>query len=106
MLKETETEETIVFFETFLSLVAFRLGEPGYAYATGYPGYAYATTTLSQISFFKAERKVIYKKIIFDDNLDFANFSSASAFVAIVNIRKVSFQSKVGKCFSNEFLVF
>ena len=26
MLKETETEETIVFFVTFLSLVAFQLG--------------------------------------------------------------------------------
>ena len=29
MLKETETEETIVFFVTFLSLVAFQLGGPG-----------------------------------------------------------------------------
>ena len=29
MLKETETEETIVFFVTFLSLVAFRLGGRG-----------------------------------------------------------------------------
>ena len=29
MLKETETEETIVFFVTFLSLVAFQLGEGG-----------------------------------------------------------------------------
>ena len=26
MLKETETEETIIFFGTFLSLVAFQLG--------------------------------------------------------------------------------
>ena len=42
MLKETETEETIVFFVTFLSLVAFQLGggppallpPPGYAYVT------------------------------------------------------------------------
>ena len=39
MLKETKTEETIVFFVTFLSLVAFQLegagppGPPGYAYA-------------------------------------------------------------------------
>ena len=40
MLKETETEETIVFFVTFLSLVAFQLEggrapwpPPGYAYA-------------------------------------------------------------------------
>ena len=38
MLKETETEETIGFFVTFLSLVAFQLGERalwaslGYAY--------------------------------------------------------------------------
>ena len=29
MLKETETEETIVFFVTFLSLVAFQLGGGG-----------------------------------------------------------------------------
>ena len=29
MLKKTETEETIVFFVTFLSLVAFQLGGPG-----------------------------------------------------------------------------
>ena len=29
MQKETETEETIVFFVTFLSLVAFQLGVPG-----------------------------------------------------------------------------
>ena len=27
MQKETETEETIIFFVTFLSLVAFQLGE-------------------------------------------------------------------------------
>ena len=37
MLKETDTEETIVFFVTFLSLVAFQLGGPGppsgFAYA-------------------------------------------------------------------------
>ena len=29
MLKETKTEETIVFFVTFLSLVAFQLGDLG-----------------------------------------------------------------------------
>ena len=29
MLEETETEATIVFFVTFLSLVAFQLGGPG-----------------------------------------------------------------------------
>ena len=35
MLKETKTEETISFFVTFLSLVAFQLGgsPSGYAYA-------------------------------------------------------------------------
>ena len=44
MLKETETEETIVFFVTFLSLVAFQLGggrppgPPGYAYDYLYAG--------------------------------------------------------------------
>ena len=36
MLKETETEKTIAFFVTFLSLVAFQLGgrapPSGYAY--------------------------------------------------------------------------
>ena len=29
MLKETETEERMVFFVTFLSLIAFQLGEGG-----------------------------------------------------------------------------
>ena len=39
VLKETKTEETIVFFVTFLSLVAFQLGGgPG---PFGSPGYAY-----------------------------------------------------------------
>ena len=39
MLEETETEETIGFFVTFLSLVTFQLGSgagpPGYAYVLG-----------------------------------------------------------------------
>ena len=35
MLKETETEETIVIFVTFLSLLAFQLG------GGAYPGYAF-----------------------------------------------------------------
>ena len=40
MLKKTETEKTIVFFVTFLSLVALQLGGPG---PPGPPsGYAYA----------------------------------------------------------------
>ena len=39
MLKETKTEETIVFFVTFLSLVAFQLG--GGAGTLGPLGYAY-----------------------------------------------------------------
>ena len=30
ILKETETEKTIVFFVTFLSLVAFQLGETNF----------------------------------------------------------------------------
>ena len=34
MLKETKTEETIVFFVTFLSLVAFQLGGHGPPLAT------------------------------------------------------------------------
>ena len=43
LVKETETEETIVFFVTFLSLVAFQLGgvgpgpPPGYAYGAMAP---------------------------------------------------------------------
>ena len=41
MLKETETDETIVFFVTFLPLVAFHLGDPGPP-APPPPGYAYA----------------------------------------------------------------
>ena len=41
-------------------------------------------TALSQISFFEAERKVICKKRIFDNNLDFEKFSLATAFVAFV----------------------
>ena len=32
MLKETQTEETIVFVSPFLSRVAFQWGPPGYAY--------------------------------------------------------------------------
>ena len=42
MLKETETEETIVFFVTFLSLVAFQLGGgPGPRLAMPMVGYAH-----------------------------------------------------------------
>ena len=57
MLKETKTDETIVFFVTFLSLVAFQLEG---ARAPGSPsGYAYApwrragvvTSMRSKISF-------------------------------------------------------
>ena len=40
VLKETETEKTIVFFVKFLSLVAFQLGR---ARAPCPPGYAYAS---------------------------------------------------------------
>ena len=39
MLKETKTKETIVFFVTFLSLLAFQLG--GGRGPLGPPGYAY-----------------------------------------------------------------
>ena len=47
MLKETETEDTIVFFATFLSLVAFQLGGGG---ARAPPGYAYASSQCSNLS--------------------------------------------------------
>ena len=44
LLKKTETEETIVFFATFLSLVAFQLGGG----PLGPPsGYAYVANALS-----------------------------------------------------------
>ena len=46
MLKETETEETIVFFVTFLSLVAFNWGGGG-PWLT--PGYAYGSKNLPEI---------------------------------------------------------
>ena len=42
MLKETEAEETTVFFVTFLSWVAFQLGAP--------PGYAYDPSSLTVAS--------------------------------------------------------
>ena len=41
MLKETKAEETIVFFVTFLSLVAFQLGGGGRAPSPP-SGYAYS----------------------------------------------------------------
>ena len=45
MLKETKAEETLVFFVTFLSLVAFQLGGAG---PPGPPsGYAYAPLDIS-----------------------------------------------------------
>ena len=44
MLKETETEETIVFFVTFFSLVAFQLGGGAGPWAPF--GYAYGFTQL------------------------------------------------------------
>ena len=52
MLKEIETEETIVFFVAFLSLVAFQLGgggppgPPGYANVLGSPSLAHMMLSL------------------------------------------------------------
>ena len=46
MLKKTETEETVVFFVTFLSLVAFQLGG-GAGPQIPPSGYAYALESLS-----------------------------------------------------------
>ena len=45
MLKETEAEETTVFFVTFLSWVAFQLGGPWAP-----PGYAYDLSSLTVAS--------------------------------------------------------
>ena len=42
MLKETETEETIVFFVTFLSMVGFQLGGEAEPPDPPSPGYVYA----------------------------------------------------------------
>ena len=48
MQKEPETEETIIFFVTFLSLIAFQLGRPG---PLGLPfGYAYVRKYLHSIT--------------------------------------------------------
>ena len=46
MLKETQTEETTVFFVTFLSWVAFQLGGGPWAP----PGYAYDLSSLTVAS--------------------------------------------------------
>ena len=51
MLKETETEETIGLFVTFLSLVAFQLGG---GRVGGPPGYAYANDSSLSFSLFRA----------------------------------------------------
>ena len=48
MLKETETEEAIDFFVTFLSLMSFPLGGCGLGPLTP-PGYAYATGRLLSV---------------------------------------------------------
>ena len=47
MLKETKTEDTIVFFVTFLSLVAFQLGGTG---PLAPPGYAHGVLTNHTVS--------------------------------------------------------
>ena len=44
MLKETKTKEAILFFVTFLSLVAFQLGGPP---PPPPPGYAYALKSIA-----------------------------------------------------------
>ena len=49
MLNETETEETIVFFVTFLSIVAFQLGE-GAGPCPLPPGYAHDLNSLTAAS--------------------------------------------------------
>ena len=52
MLKETEAEETTVFFVTFLSWVAFQLGGPAPP-----PGYAYDLSSLTLAS--KKKKRVV-----------------------------------------------
>ena len=49
MLKESEAEETTVFFVTFLSWVAFQLGGP-WAPPPPPPGYAYDLSSLTVAS--------------------------------------------------------
>ena len=53
MLKETEAEETTVFFVTFLSWVAFQLGG-----GLGPPGYAYDLSSLTVASKKKKSSKL------------------------------------------------
>ena len=55
MLKETETEETIDFVVTFLSLVAFQLG----GWAPGHPWLHLCTVLSSTILMFKISVNVI-----------------------------------------------
>ena len=45
MLKQTETEETISFFATFVSLVAFELARGGGGAAPCPPGYGIGTSS-------------------------------------------------------------
>ena len=83
MLKETE--ETIVFFVTFLSLVGFQLGgarapfPPGYAYAWALPGYVYA---LIKFMLFRTQGVMIKIKQLFTKKLStsFAHYALFSSF--------------------------
>ena len=56
MLKETEAEETTVFFVTFLSWVAFQLGGPW----PPPPGYAYDLSSLTVASKKKKSSKLTF----------------------------------------------
>ena len=67
MLKETETEEKIVFFVTFLSLVAFQLG----AWPGPPSGYAYEVLRLvsTRLSFHTIEASIPYNRFRFSFKL-------------------------------------
>ena len=71
MLKETKTEETIVFFVTFLSLVAFQLGgarapwPPSPGYAIDSPNsFSQAENTIKQVELKTAEIRTINNTLV------------------------------------------
>ena len=69
MLKETITEKTVVFFVTFLSLVAFQLGGGGLALWPP-PGYAYAPNQKSWLRLCSSVSKMLsFVEIKFATNL-------------------------------------
>ena len=91
MLKEIETEETIVFFVTFLSLVAFQLG--GARAPKAPPSYAYDEVIALQLA--KESTKII-ASVNLTKNLQFLRLFSCSVIIsAAAVLPQVTFRSEV-----------